>query len=79
MNEIKMVTKKFIIEELNYIIENEILSEKELEIIKLRYGIDTNPKSLRRIAKLTNIKLKNIKEEVLEAERKLFNILKKKI
>lgn len=79
MSNIEIVTKKFIIDELNYIVQNNLLSEKELLIIKLRYGIDNNSKSLKEIAKITNIKLKNIKKEVTEAERKIFNILKKKI
>jgi DNA-directed RNA polymerase sigma subunit (sigma70/sigma32) len=79
MNNIIILTKEFILEELNYIIDNDILSEKELLIIKLRYGIEVNPKSLREISKIANIKLKNVKKEVNEAERKIFNILKKKI
>jgi DNA-directed RNA polymerase sigma subunit (sigma70/sigma32) len=79
MNNIIILTKEFILEELNYIIDNNILSEKELLIIKLRYGIEANPKSLREISRIANIKLKNVKKEVDEAERKIFNILKKKI
>jgi len=79
MNDVVKLTKKFIVDELNYIIEEELLSDHELKLIKLRYGIDSEPTSLRRIARLTGIKLKNIKGEVEEAERKLFNLLKKKI
>jgi len=79
MNDVVQLTKKFIVDELNYIIEEELLSDHELKLIKLRYGIDSEPTALRRIARLTGIKLKNIKGEVEEAERKLFNLLKKKI
>jgi len=79
MNDVVRLTKKFIVDELNYIIEEELLSDHELKLIKLRYGIDSEPTALRRIARLTGIKLKNIKGEVAEAERKLFNLLKKKI
>jgi DNA-directed RNA polymerase sigma subunit (sigma70/sigma32) len=71
MSNIEIVTKEFIIDELNYIVQNDLLSEKELLIIKLRYGIDSNSKSLKEIAKITNIKLKNIKKEVMEAEKNI--------
>ena len=79
MENAEILTKEFIEKELNYIVENGSLSEKELLIIKLRYGIENNPMPLKKIAKITEIKLKNIRKEVLNAERKVFNILKKKI
>jgi len=79
MTDVVQLTKKFIVDELNFIIEEELLSDLELKLIKLRYGIDQEPTSLRRIGRLTGIKLKSVKGAVEEAERKLFNLLKKKI
>ncbi len=79
MKNLEILSKEFIEKELNYIVKSGSLSEKELLIIKLRYGIENNPMPLRKIAKITEIKLRNIKKEVLNAERKVFNIIKKKI
>lgn len=79
MDELLILTKQFITDQLEFLIESEELTVKELEIIKLRYGVNCEKANLKKISKLTGIKVKNIKKEVLETERKLFNILKKKI
>lgn len=79
MDDVIRITKQFIQEELNHIVNEKLLSDHELKLIKLRYGLDGEPQSLKRISRVTSIKLKNVKREVEEAERKLFNLLKKKI
>lgn len=79
MKDIEILTKKFITKELKYITESKKLSDKEIKIIKLYYGVNCEKKSLKEIAKKVDIRLKDIKDKVYETERKLFNILKKKI
>lgn len=80
MDNLEQMTKEFIQQEIDDVINEEKLDKKYLQIILLRYGIHEHEvHNLRQIAKQMNIQLKNVKAEVEEAERRLFNILKKKI
>ena len=80
MDRIVEMTKQFVQEGIDEIINGDKLDEKYLKIILYRYGLKGNKiHTLRQISRKMGIKMKNVKDEVKEAERRTFNILKKKI
>ena len=65
---------------LNELVETEKLDTEIEQIIRLRYGIgDTKPLNFKQLTKVFKMPPKKMKVRLLQAERTVFNILKKNI
>ena len=65
---------------LNELVETEKLDAEIEQIIRLRYGIgDNKPLNFKQLTKVFKLPPKKMKVRLLQAERTVFNILKKNI
>jgi len=65
--------------ELKELVENRALDEKMEKIIRHRYGIGCEAVDFRKMVKIFKMQPKIMKQEILKAERRVFNIIKKKM
>ena len=81
MDNINLEALEFIKEKIDEIInDSEDIDEREEKIIRLRFGMESNgPVKIRELAKLFKIPPRQMKEEVDNIEKKIFNKLKKSI
>ncbi len=62
------------------LVETNKLDTEMEQIIRLRYGIgDSNPLNFKQMTKVFKVPPKKMKHKLLQAERMVFNILKKEI
>lgn len=65
---------------LNELVETEKLDAEIEQIIRLRYGIgDSKPLNFKQLTKVFKMPPKKMKVKLLQAERTVFNILKKNL
>jgi len=79
---IDKITKEqieFVDLELKELVENSMLDERMERIIRQRYGIGCEPIEFKKMVKLFKLQPKVMKQEILKAERRVFNIIKKKM
>ncbi len=69
---------KYIEKELNYLIEEKLLDEEMEKIIRLRYGINCERANFDQMCRICNLKPNQMKKKLLIAEKKVFNILKRR-
>lgn len=77
--EITKVSIKFIDKQLTELVEDEVLNKKQEQIIRLRYGVGCEPADFKAMMKLCKLKPKDMKKALLLAEKRVFNILKKRL
>ncbi len=70
---------EFIDKRLKELVDEEILSKKHEQIIRLRYGVGCEISDFKSMMKLCKLKAKDMKKELLQAEKRVFNILKKRL
>ncbi len=62
------------------LVETEKLDAQMEQIIRLRYGIgDSKPLNFKQLTKVFKMPPKKMKDKLIQAERTVFNILKKEI
>lgn len=69
----------YIESQLTRLVEDQVLNPKQEKIIRLRYGVGCEPADFKTMLKLCHLKPKEMKKELLQAEKRVFNILKKKL
>jgi len=72
--EIEIIDKKLI-----ELVEEQILTPKHEQIIRLRYGLGCDQADFKLMLKVCRLKPKDMKKELLMAEKRVFNILKKRL
>ena len=77
--EITKESIEFIDKRLTELVDEEILSKKHEKIIRLRYGVGCEQADFKSMIKLCKLKPKDMKKELLQAEKRVFNILKKRL
>ncbi len=77
--EITKESIEYIDKRLNELVDEEILSKKHEQIIRLRYGVGCEIADFKSMMKLCKLKPKDMKKELLQAEKRVFNILKKRL
>lgn len=65
--------------QLKDLVEAQILNPKQEKIIRLRYGVGCDAANFKTMLKLCHLKPKEMKRELIQAEKRVFNILKKKL
>lgn len=61
------------------LVEEKVLNPKHERIIRLRYGIGCDQADFKTMLKICRLKPKEMKKELLQAEKRVFNILKKRM
>lgn len=61
------------------LVEEKALNPKHEKIIRLRYGIGCEQADFKMMLKLCRLKPKEMKNELVIAEKRVFNILKKRL
>ena len=70
----------YVEKKLKELVETEKLDAEIEQIIRLRYGIgDSKPLNFKQLTKVFKMTPKKMKSKLLQAERTVFNILKKNI
>lgn len=64
---------------LNELVEEQVLNPKHEKIIRLRYGVGCEQADFKSMLKICRLKPKEMKKELLNAEKRVFNILKKRL
>lgn len=77
--EIKKESIEILDKRLTELVDEEILNKKHDQIIRLRYGVGCQQSDFKSMLKLCKLNPKNMKKELLEAEKRVFNILKKRL
>lgn len=77
--EINAEAVEYIESQLTDLVEEQILNPKQEKIIRLRYGVGCEPADFKTMLKLCRLKPKDMKKELIQAEKRVFNILKKKL
>lgn len=79
MIEINEEAIEFIDKKLVELVEEQVLAPKHEKIIRLRYGVGCDQADFKTMIKLCRLKPKEMKKELLQAEKRVFNILKKRL
>lgn len=77
--EINQEAIEFIDFKLVKLVEEQVLNPKHERIIRLRYGVGCEQADFKLMLKLCRLKPKDMKKELLMAEKRVFNILKKRL
>lgn len=77
--EITKESIEYINKRLTELVEEQILNEKHERIIRLRYGVGCEQADFKAMLKICRLKPKDMKKELLQAEKRVFNILKKRL
>jgi hypothetical protein len=77
--EINQEAIEFIEGQLSELVDEEVLNPKQEKIIRLRYGVGCKAADFKTMLKLCHLKPKEMKKELILAEKRVFNILKKKL
>lgn len=77
--EITKESIEFIDMRLTELVEEEVLNKKHEQIIRLRYGVGCELSDFKSMMKICKLKPKDMKKELLSAEKRVFNILKKRL
>lgn len=70
---------KYIDSKLNELVDEQVLNPKQEKIIRLRYGVGCEAADFKSMLKLCKLKPKDMKKELISAEKRVFNILKKRL
>lgn len=66
--------------EMGHMVEALKLTEDKQKLIRLRYGLDgKSPATLKEMVKVLNVKPKQLKKDVEEVDRLVFNYLKNRV
>lgn len=77
MDQISYENLEYIESRIIKLLDSKILDERTEKIIRLRFGIEIEKvNDLKEMARLLKTSMKNAKQEISKAERKVFNILK---
>lgn len=79
MDKITIEQIEFVDLELKELVENKMLDERMERIIRHRYGIGCDPIEFKKMLKVFKLQPKIMKQEILKAEKRVFNIIKKKM
>jgi hypothetical protein len=77
--EINQEAIEFIDKKLVELVEEQVLNPKQEKIIRLRYGVGCKQADFKSMLKICRLKPKDMKKELLIAEKRVFNILKKRL
>lgn len=77
--EINQEAIEYIEGQLSELVDEEVLNPKQEKIIRLRYGVGCKPADFKTMLRLCHLKPKEMKKELILAEKRVFNILKKKL
>lgn len=61
------------------LVEEKVLNPKQEKIIRLRYGIGCDQADFKTMLKMCRLKPSDMKKELVLAEKRVFNILKKRL
>ena len=79
MMEINQEAIEYIDVKLNELVDEQVLNLKQEKIIRLRYGVGCEQADFKSMIKICKLKPKDMKKELLKAEKRVFNILKKRL
>lgn len=79
MMEINEESIAYIDDKLKELVEENVLNPKQERIIRLRYGVGCEPSDFKTMLKICKLKPKEMKNELIKAEKRVFNILKKQL
>ncbi len=66
--------------ELETLVEDQLLDETTEQVIRFRYGLgETRPLNFKEMTKVLKMTPKKMKQEILKAEKIVFNLMKKKL
>ncbi len=77
--EINQEAIEFIDGKLVELVDEQVLNPKQEKIIRLRYGVGCEQADFKAMLKICRLKPKEMKKELLTAEKRVFNILKKRL
>jgi len=77
--EINQEAIEFIDKKLVELVDEQVLNPRQEKIIRLRYGVGCSQVDFKSMLKLCRLKPKEMKKELLIAEKRVFNILKKRL
>lgn len=61
------------------LVAEQVLDKKQEQIIRLRYGVGCEQSNFKHMLKICKLKPKDMKKELIKAEKRVFNILKKNL
>lgn len=73
-DQIEYIDKKLV-----ELVDEKVLNPKHERIIRLRYGIGCDQADFKTMLKLCKMKPGDLKKELMQAEKRVFNILKKRL
>lgn len=77
--EINQEQIQYIDSKLGELVEERVLNPKHEKIIRLRYGVGCDQADFKTMLRVCRLKPKDMKKELLQAEKRVFNILKKRL
>ncbi|MBN2794867.1 MAG: hypothetical protein JXR88_05640 [Clostridia bacterium] len=77
--EINKEAIEYIDGKLKDLVDEKVLNPKHERIIRLRYGVGCEPSDFKTMLKICRLKPKEMKDELVKAEKRVFNILKKNL
>jgi hypothetical protein len=77
--EINQEAIEFIDGKLVELVDEQVLTPKHEKIIRMRYGVGCEQADFKTMIKICRLKPKDMKKELLQAEKRVFNILKKRL
>lgn len=77
--EINKESIEYIDGQLNELVDEQVLNPKQEKIIRARYGVGCEQADFKTMLRMFKLKPKEMKKELLSAEKRVFNILKKKL
>lgn len=77
--EINKEAIEYIDTKLVQLVEEQVLNPKHERIIRLRYGVGCKQADFKAMLKVCKLKPKEMKKELVQAEKRVFNILKKRL
>lgn len=77
--EINKEAIEYIDTKLVQLVEEQVLNPKHERIIRLRYGVGCEQADFKTMLKICKLKPAELKKELIIAEKRVFNILKKRL